>query len=55
MLVGAVEKEGDEGADLVAQGGFGGGEGRLGDKFVVLCVWSASRVHDFSRLCVGLP
>ncbi len=31
VLVCAVEKEGDEGADLVAQGGLGGREGRLGD------------------------
>lgn len=34
--VGAGEEEGDVWADVVAQGGFGGGEGRLGDEFVVL-------------------
>jgi len=31
VLVGAVEEEGDEGADLVAEGGLGGSEGGLGD------------------------
>jgi hypothetical protein len=39
VLVGAVEEQGDEGADLVAQGGLGGGEGWLGDELVVLCAW----------------
>lgn len=38
VLVCAVEEEGDKGADLIAQGGLGGGEGRLGDQFVVLSV-----------------
>jgi len=37
VLVGAVEEEGDKGADLVAQGGLGGREGGLRDQFVVLC------------------
>lgn len=36
MRVGAVEQEGDVWADVVAEGGFGGGEGWLGDEFVVL-------------------
>jgi hypothetical protein len=31
VLVCAVEEQGDKGADLVAQGGFGGREGWLGD------------------------
>jgi hypothetical protein len=31
VLVCAVEEQGDKGADIVAQGGFGGGEGGLGD------------------------
>jgi hypothetical protein len=31
VLVRAVEEERDKGADLVAQGGFGSGEGWLGD------------------------
>jgi hypothetical protein len=31
VLVCAVEEEGDEGADFVAERGFGGGEGWLGD------------------------
>lgn len=34
--VGAVEQDGDGGADLVAQGGLGGGEGGLRDELVVL-------------------
>lgn len=36
MAVGAVEEMGDKGADFVAEGGFCGGEGWLGDEFVVL-------------------
>ena len=31
VLVGAVEEEGDKGADFVAEGGFGGREGGVGD------------------------
>lgn len=31
VLVGAVEEERDEGADFVAEGGFGGREGGVGD------------------------
>lgn len=31
VLVGAVEEERDEGADFVAEGGFCGGEGGVGD------------------------
>lgn len=40
LPVGAVEEVRHEGADLVAEGGFGGGEGRLGDEFVVLYFFS---------------
>lgn len=36
VLVGAVEEQRDKGPDLVAQGGFGGGEGWLGNQLVVL-------------------
>lgn len=36
LAVGAVEEVGDEGADLVAEAGLGGGEGRLGEELVVL-------------------
>lgn len=36
LPVGAVEEVCDKGADFVAEGGFGCGEGGLGDEFVVL-------------------
>lgn len=38
LPVGAVEEVCDKGADFVAEGGFGCGEGWLGDEFVVLRV-----------------
>jgi hypothetical protein len=31
VFIRAVEEEGDKGTDFVAEGGFGGGEGGLGD------------------------
>ena len=34
--VGAREEQGDIGADVVAKGGFGRGEGGLGNEFIVL-------------------
>lgn len=36
LAVRAVEEEGNERPDLVAEGGLGGCEGGLGDEFVVL-------------------
>lgn len=36
LPVGAVDEVCHEGADFVAEGGFGGGKGWLGDEFVVL-------------------
>ena len=42
LPLGAVEEEGDEGRDLGAEGGFGGGEGCLGDELVVLFGWAVS-------------
>ena len=46
VLVGAVEKKGDKGANLVAQGGLGGREGWLGDEFVVLFVFPAPGIES---------
>lgn len=43
--VGAGEEEGDVGADFVAQGGLGGGEGGLRDEFVVLRASVASALN----------
>lgn len=36
LRIGAGQEEGDVGADFIAEGGFGGGEGGLGDELVVL-------------------
>lgn len=49
VLVCAVEEEGDKRADLVAQGGLGGGEGRLGDQFVVLFIGALVILADVVR------
>lgn len=55
VFVGAVKEEGNEWADLVAEGRLGSGKSGLRDEFVVLCVQlplacsskGASRISEF--------